>query len=491
MLRQSLTRRNLLQLGAVGSWSLATGASSESHSAEMPPSELFLVKPYVQLGDAPHLLPQEQLEILWHSDNRAPAWRVEWRVNGGVWNRGEEPRATTIATAGIPPHRVWQSRLTGLPPGERVEYQVVWEGTVVFAAAVRARPPRDRGYRCVVMGDCGTGSLGQRLIAARVHAEAPDLVMIPGDIVYNNGRISEYRSSFFPVYSAHHTDPAAGAPLLSSTLFLAGLGQHDTESNLQTQPDGFAYYYYWSQPRNGPVTNPDSPLAFPLAGTEAQRQAFLQAAAGRYPCMSTFSCDFGNTHWTILDTFNPHADWNSAPLRDWLRRDLAGAQNARWRFVCCYLPPFNSCRQYPQGEKMRAVTDLFEEYGVDLVFSGFAHSYQRTRPLRFRPDSTAPERAADWNQQRPGDILQDRVFDGLRHTHPQGVIYIVTGGGGHPGLHGDEQTDAGASWQPFTVRYHARQNHFTVLEVQNERVALRQMGADGSQIDSLFITREG
>jgi len=486
-----LTRRQMLHLGAVSSWSLATGVPPLAQSAESAPGDVFLVKPYVQLGDAPRLLPREQLEIFWHTDDRAQAWSVEWRGTGDAWVTGERPQGTLIDVAGIPPHRVWQSRLTDLPPGEHVEYRVLCDGIMVFGAQVRTRPSRDSGYRCVVMGDCGTGSPGQRQIAARVHAETPDLVMIPGDIVYNNGRISEYRPSFFPVYSAGQPDPAVGAPLLSSTLFLAGLGQHDTESNLQTQPDGFAYYYYWSQPRNGPVTDPDSPLAFPLQGTETQRRAFLEAAAGRYPRMSTFSCDFGNTHWIVLDTFNPHADWNAPTLRDWLRRDLAGARDARWRFVCSYMPPFNSCRQYPQGEKMRAVADLFEEYGVDLVFSGFAHSYQRTRPLRFRPSPTSPATAADWSQQRPGEYLQDRVFDGVRHTTPRGVIYIVTGGGGNPGLHGTEQTDAGSTWQPFTIRYHARQHHYTRLEVGHDRLELRQIGADGNEIDSLTLTRDG
>lgn len=481
------TRRDLLHLGAASYWNLTHGLLP-GVATEPRPGDAFLVLPYVQLGDAPRLLAGEQLEIVWHTTDEDAAWRVEWRHTGSEWQAGETPRSTVIAVAGIPPHRVWKARMANLPAGVHVEYRVLREGTAVFASRVLTRPSQDSGYRCVVMGDCGTGSPGQRQIAARVHSESPDLVMIPGDIVYNNGRIGEYRSSFFPVFSAARPDPAVGAPLLSTTLFLAGLGQHDTESNLQTQPDGFAYYYYWSQPRNGPVVDPDSPLAFPLQGTAAQRRDFLEATAGRYPRMSTFSCDFGNTHWVVLDTFNPHADWNSPTLREWLRRDLAQAQSARWRFVCSYLPPFNSCQQYPQGEKMRVVADLFEEYGVDLVFSGFAHSYQRTRPLRFRPTDDPDPQAADWNQRRPGEYLQDLVFDGVRHTRPHGVIYLVTGGGGHPGLHGTEQTDAGASWQPFTVKYDARHNHYTRLDVTHDRVELSQIAADGREIDALTIT---
>ena len=38
--------------------------------------------------------------------------------------------------------------------------------------------------------------------------------MIPGDIVYTRGRVSEYRENFWPVYNAEDASPSVGAPLL-------------------------------------------------------------------------------------------------------------------------------------------------------------------------------------------------------------------------------------------------------------------------------------
>ena len=99
--------------------------------------------------------------------------------------------------------------------------------------------------------------------------------------------------------------------------------------------------------------------------------------------MANYSFDFGNAHWTVLDTWNPHCDWNDPAPRQWLHDDLASAHAATWRFVSCYLPPFNSSTKYPHTQKMRIVADILEEAGVDIVFSGYAHSYQRTYPLRF------------------------------------------------------------------------------------------------------------
>jgi hypothetical protein len=41
--------------------------------------------------------------------------------------------------------------------------------------------------------------------------------VVPGDIVYEDGRIRGYRQHYFPVYNADRSDPALGAPLLRET----------------------------------------------------------------------------------------------------------------------------------------------------------------------------------------------------------------------------------------------------------------------------------
>lgn len=124
----------------------------------------------------------------------------------------------------------------------------------------------------------------------------------------------------------------------------------------------------------------------------------------------------------MLDTFNPRADWNAPERRAWLKTDLAQARAARWKFVCSYLPPFSSCQEYPQGQTMRAVVDLFEEAGVDIVFSGYAHSYQRTYPLRFTPERPIVGPVQDSGHLIPGEFTLDRRFDGRELTRPEGVL---------------------------------------------------------------------
>ena len=124
-------------------------------------------------------------------------------------------------------------------------------------------------------------SHGQRDVAFQVHQASPDFVLIPGDVVYDDGRISEWRRNYFPIYNADEPDPAVGALLARSTIFLGGLGQHDTGQPLDTHRYGLAYYMYLSLPLNGPPLTVGGPNTFPLGGSAVQRQATL-AATGRY-----------------------------------------------------------------------------------------------------------------------------------------------------------------------------------------------------------------
>ncbi len=159
----------------------------------------------------------------------------------------------------------------------------------------------------------------------------PDLVFIPGDIVYNRGLISEYRAKFFPAYNAPTASRKAGAPLLRSTLFTAAPGNHDTlKANLRANPDALAYFLYWDQPLNGPITREDDPSSPAFLANEAEKKSFLETAGEAYPKMANFSFDYGNAHWLVLDS-NLYVKWDTPELREWVRRDLEAAKSATWR----------------------------------------------------------------------------------------------------------------------------------------------------------------
>ena len=112
------------------------------------------------------------------------------------------------------------------------------------------------------------------------------------------------------------------------------------------------------------------------------------SAGAAYPRMANFSFDYGNSHWTVLDS-NPYVDWTNPDLRAWVERDLAAARNHAWRFVAYHHPGFNSSKAHSSDQQMRLLAEVFEAGQVDVVFSGHVHNYQRTFPLQFRAEKDA------------------------------------------------------------------------------------------------------
>jgi hypothetical protein len=453
------------------------------------PQGTFLVKPYIQLGDAPALTSPERLDVLWHTSDVGAEWRVETRGMGDeLWVSAATPAARRVAVAEIAPHRIYRTTITGLAPGEEFDYRVLKSGTPVFAARARARRAVNQPYRFVAFGDCGADTPEQRAVAYRTYVSRPDFVFITGDIVYSRGRISEYQTRYWPVYNADVASPVTGAPLIRSTLFLASPGNHDIANrDLGQYPDTLAYFMYWSQPLNGPLSAIGAANTPTLTGPEPNQQAFLKAAGKAYPRMANFSFDYGNAHWTVLDG-NGYVNWTDPALRAWVAKDLAAAKDATWRFVGFHQPGFNSSRSHFNEQRMRLLADVFEEGRVDVVFAGHVHNYQRSFPMRFtvKPDTDGkPVRA---NGQVEGDWALDKAYDGRTRTRPDGVIYLVTGAGGAR-LYNPEQQEDPASWQSFTHKFVSQTHSITVADVTGNSIVFRQVAPEGKELDRFVVTK--
>jgi hypothetical protein len=134
---------------------------------------------------------------------------------------------------------------------------------------------------------------------------------------------------------------------------------------------------------------------------------------------------------------------------------------------------------------MRGVVDLFEEGGVDIVFGGCAHVYERPHPLWFTPDPVPT------TLKHPFTIVNgvfeiDTSFVGNGGGPPDGILYVVTGDGG-------PMLDPGMTIQPFTntATFHpgVGPKSFTVLDVDGFTVQVRQVSGDGAVIDSFSFTK--
>jgi acid phosphatase type 7 len=116
------------------------------------------------------------------------------------------------------------------------------------------------------------------------------------------------------------------------------------------------------------------------------------------------------------------------------------------------------------------------------VFTGHVHNYQRTYPVRFQESGPAK------GEKTEGKWTLDKTFDGISNTKTDGVIWIVTGGGG-ASLKGGNRDNKPQSWQPYTARYYSAKHSFTLVAVSPEGVTVRQIARDGEEIDRFRITR--
>jgi hypothetical protein len=158
---------------------------------------------------------------------------------------------------------------------------------------------------------------------------------------------------------------------------------------------------------------------------------------------SNYSFDYGNAHFVFLDA-NPHLFDNQLPspatyeappsfpftdypsvLRDWLVHDLDFSEQT-WKVVVFHQPAFSSGNATLRNDQMRTIAKLLEDHGVNMVFNGHEHNYQRTLPLRAL---TAVASSPDPNG--PTAVAVDQTFDGITHTVPDGVLYFVEGAGGN------------------------------------------------------------
>jgi len=464
--------------------------SFQTHSQLNNQQSDFLVKPYLQIGKKPS---PQSLQVLWHTVVSNDVWLAEYKNSGAnEWVKSENQTSSRIAVAGIDPFLVYSTSFTGLIPGSAFMYRISKNGKIVFNAEAKALKSPGQSYRIAVTGDIAAGTMQAGKIAYGIYKSNPDIVAVAGDIVYSQGLISEYKTKFWPVYNADNVD-ATGVPLMRSIPTFAAVGNHDADTrDLDRFPGGLAYYHFWEQPLNGPAGKEGGPLVPSLKASDENRKAFLDGAGDKYPRMTTFSFDYGNAHWTVLDS-DVYVDWSDSTLRDWVIKDLEKSKNATWRFVLFHHPGFNSSRVHYEQQQMRLLAPIFEKGQVDLVFAGHVHNYQRSHPLYFVPDNFGSQLVSGTDNRKRGKVVNgkwtlDKKFDGDRNTKPNGVIYIVTGAGGQT-LYNPEQTKDTDSWQKFTVRFESTVHSFTLLDVNGSVLTLRQVNINGKEIDRVKITK--
>lgn len=482
---------------------------------------VFWIEPYLQLGGDGT---GKSFEIVWFSPFGKKFWRAERRrAPGDCWENLDIERVSVVT---LPRTSIGFKQLVARLPVEAdcpaQEYRLLVNGSEVFHSGYKSP-----SSRMVVFGDYADGRKGAADTARAIMGFDPSLLVIPGDVVYDHGRLSEYWRYYFPalndsldagfsdVLDGHAHDGGAntyipgairngaiGAPLLRSRVSVAALGNHDiglvktamlepinlncgkkaqtVEFDPERYDDLFAYFHIFRHPRNGP--NLPFRLVKPGIVNHVSANKLRLRFGEDFLRRTNFSFDWLNTHWLVIDA-NRYMNWTLPRLRAWLRADLKAARRADWKFVVFHQPGVNSDIKYWNEQRMRLVFDILQEEKVDLTFSGHCHYYERHRPLRFR--STVKQAAADGTVD--GVMTIDYNYDGITNLRPQGVIGLVTGAGGQ--IVSEMYKRDNMKLAESSIKLIEDRRSFTVLDVDGKVLTVRQVADSGDEIDRFLIDK--
>jgi len=162
--------------------------------------------------------------------------------------------------------------------------------------------------------------------------------------------------------------------------------------------------------------------------------------------------DFGGARFVAVDSNHDYPYFRDT-VAPWLDKVLAGAGD-RWKICLWHEPVYTNGDHYaPAAKLLMSLVPVVEKYHCSLVFSGHQHLYERSWPIR----------------------------DGKIVGQGEGTVYIVTGAGGC------NLYQARSPQSPFIAACRDDQNSFTAVDVTSERLALRQIGADGHILDEYQI----
>ena len=274
-----------------------------------------------------------------------------------------------------------------------------------FQTAVHADSP----FAFAVISDTQGNPAVSSVLANMAWDQRPNFLLHPGDLVSTGKNKDHWLNHFFP----------GMRPLIDRVAFFPVLGNHEQNAD--------HYYNYVSLPE------PEYYYTF----------------------------QYGNAQFFMVDT-NQNVGVGSKQY-EWLK-DTLEKSTATWKFVCHHHPPYSSdendygdlwkSNKSSRGDlRARVLVPLYEDNGVDIVWNGHIHSYERT-----------------WRIRRGKAVEKD------------GPFYMITGGGG-----GGLETPSPV--RPFFQNNVRHGHHYVMVSLNGGTLEMKTFTLEGRMFDYLKIVK--
>ena len=218
--------------------------------------------------------------------------------------------------------------VAGSPASPITARAAAMQQSAAAPAPIQVAPPREKdSVRFAIIGDTGTGTssqyqVGEQLTRARQMFPFEFVIML-GDNIYGSERPQDFVNKFEKPYKA----------LLDAKVpFYAALGNHDDPTQRYYKPfnmNGERFYTFTK----------------------------------------------GNARFFVLDS-----NYMDQAQLKWLEEELSRATD-RWKIAYFHHPLYSSGEKHGSEIDLRTqVEPLFMKHGVDVVFAGHEHFYERIKP---------------------------------------------------------------------------------------------------------------
>lgn len=263
-----------------------------------------------------------------------------------------------------------------------------------MSAVTETRPPvSPDSVKFLVLGDTGTGDRAQLEVAAQVwksHQVFPyEFAIMLGDNIYGSERPQDFARKFEQPYK----------PMLDANIaFYASLGNHDDPNQQYYKPFGMGGRRYYTYQKK-------------------------------------------DVRFFAIDS-----NYMDRDQQAWLDKELRES-DAKWKIVYGHHPIYSSGGRHGSEVDLREIVEpMFVKYGVNVVFAGHEHFYERLKPQK-------------------------------------GIHYFTAGGSA-------KLRDGDIRIGPLTAKGFDTEQSYMVVEVDGDVLRFQAISRRGKIVDSGEITRQ-